>query len=102
MALKMLGPYNKQEEKFYEILVCHSYEALEELTPFHKRQHMENRILFYEFSKTLKFKSFHKFFQIHLSFRYKADQNRSRDITDVLLVYLTSVTMVNNGIRVAT
>ena len=46
MALKMLGPYNKLEEKFFEILVCHSYETLEELTPFHKGQHMKTDCVF--------------------------------------------------------
>ena len=53
MALKMLGPYNKQEEKFYEILVCHSYETLEELTPFHKRQHMENRLCVWGYASNI-------------------------------------------------
>ena len=42
-ALKKIGPYRMREGKYGEIVLCHPCDTLEELTPFHMLQHVENR-----------------------------------------------------------
>ena len=42
-ALKKIVPYRMREGKYGEIVLCHPCDTLEELTPFHMLQHVENR-----------------------------------------------------------
>ena len=42
-ALNKIGRSRMREGKYGEIVLCHPCDTLEELTPFHMLQHVENR-----------------------------------------------------------